>query len=343
MVSVALTVGLLTPSRYAIANRSKSFFNVMNQTSKQEWRVGQTEAGVRLDKWLAAPERLGSRSRALSAIEHGKVFINEIEQSSSDAARKVQTGEVIKLWMDRPGSAQRRYSERHDSGLHLIYEDQALLVVNKPAGLLTVPLPAQPDEPSLLDRLERHLRSDAKRRPLVVHRIDRDTSGLVVFAKTGDAQRKLKDQFERRQAERVYLAIVYGGPQPASGQWRDSLTWDQTELKQQPALPHDHRAHTAVCNYRIIEKYEAAALIEVRLTTGKRNQIRIQAALHGHQLVGEKMYLSEAKPQNFIKFERQALHAFRLKFHHPSDGKEMSFEAPPPEDFEALRRRLQEN
>lgn len=315
----------------------------MNKNSKQEWRVAETEAGVRLDKWLAAPERLGSRSRALAAIERGKIFINEIEQGSSDAARKVQAGEVVKLWMDRPGSAQRRYSERRDSGLHLIYEDQELLVVNKPAGLLTVPLPAQPDEPSLLDRLERHLRSDAKRRPLVVHRIDRDTSGLVVFAKTGDAQRKLKDEFERRRAERVYLAIVYGQPKPASGEWRDSLTWNQNELKQQQALPRDQRAHTAICRYRIVEQYPDAALIEVRLTTGKRNQIRIQAALHGHQLIGEKMYLSEARPQKFIKFERQALHAFRLKFHHPGDGKEMSFEAPPPEDFEELRRGLQEN
>jgi 23S rRNA pseudouridine1911/1915/1917 synthase len=291
----------------------------MNQHSKQEWRVSETEAGLRLDKWLAAPERLGSRSRALSAIERGKIFINEIEQGSSDAARKVQSGEIVQLWMDRPGSAQRRYSERRDSGLHLIYEDQSLLVVNKPAGILTVRLPAQPDEPSLLDRLERHLRSDANRHPLVVHRIDRDTSGLVLFAKTGDAQRKLKDQFERRQVERVYLAIVYGQPQPASGEWRDALAWDQTELRQQPARPSNQRAHTAICHYRVIEQFPAAALLEVRLATGKRNQIRIQAALHGHPLIGEKMYVGDSKPANLVKFGRQALHSYRLKFKHPKD------------------------
>src|SRR5262249_59764237 len=118
---------------------------------------------------------------------------------------RLQKGEAVRRWRDRPGSPGRRYAERRESGLHLLYEDSWLLVINNPAGLLTVPLPSQPDEPSLLDQVKYHLRSHKKSAPLVVHRIDRDTSGIVIFAKTPEAQRNLKDQFERRMAERVYL------------------------------------------------------------------------------------------------------------------------------------------
>ena len=181
----------------------------MSTSNKQRWQVSEAEAGARLDKWLAAAERLGSRAKALAAIERGKVFVNDVEQAGADAGRRLQAGATIRLWMDHPGSAARRYSERHDAGLHLLYEDSSLLVVNKPAGLLTVPLPAAFDEVSLYDLVKHHLRSQSKREPLIVHRIDRDTSGLVVFAKTGTAQHQLKDQFERRTAERIYLAIVY--------------------------------------------------------------------------------------------------------------------------------------
>lgn len=308
----------------------------------QSWQVTEDEAGARLDKWLAAAERLGSRSKALAAIERGKVFVNDVEQTVADAARRVQTGDKIRLWMDRPGSAERRYTERHESGLHLLYEDSSLLVINKPAGLLTAPLPAQPDEPSLLSQLKIHLRSHRKIEPLVVHRIDRDTSGLVIFAKTPEAQRKLKDQFEQRKAERVYLAVVHGHPNPESGTWRNYLVWDQDQLKQQPAERHDRNAKEAVCRYRTLEKFKGAALIEVSLVTGKRNQIRVQAGLRGHMLVGEKKYVYDPAPRHRIEFARQALHARRLNFKHPVNQRAMNFEAEPPDDFQALIHKLRE-
>jgi 23S rRNA pseudouridine1911/1915/1917 synthase len=302
----------------------------------KEWQVSEAESGLRLDKWLAAAERLGSRSKALAAIERGKVFIGGVEQTSADAARRMQAGETVRLWMDRPGSAERRYSERRESGLHLIYEDSSLVVVNKPAGLLTVPLPSQPDEPSLLDQIKNHLRSHKKREPLVVHRIDRDTSGIVVFAKTVEAQRKLKKQFEQRKAERIYLAVVHGHPKPESGAWRDFLVWDQDSLKQQRAAAADRNAQEAVCQYRTLEKFKDASLIEVRLVTGKRNQIRVQAALRGHPLVGEKKYVYEPAPQPIVRFGRQALHAHRLSFRHPVHDRALSFEAPLADDIESL-------
>jgi 23S rRNA pseudouridine1911/1915/1917 synthase len=304
--------------------------------SDQSWQVIESESGLRLDKWLAAAERLGSRSKALSAIERGKVFVNGVEQTVAGAARRMQTGETVRLWMDRPGSAERRYTERREAGLHLLYEDSSLLVINKPAGLLTVPLSSQPDEPSLLDKVKHHLRSHKKLEPLLVHRIDRDTSGVVIFAKTHEAQRKLKEQFEQRRAERVYLAVVYGHPKPESGTWRDFLAWNQDSLKQQLAERRDRNAKEAVCRYRTLEKFPGAALIEVSLVTGKRNQIRVQAGLRGHQMVGEKKYVYDPAPQPRIEFARQALHAHRLAFKHPMNQRPMNFEAQPPDDFQSL-------
>ncbi|MGE0884065.1 MAG: RluA family pseudouridine synthase [Blastocatellales bacterium] len=311
--------------------------------NNQTWKVTESEAGTRLDKWLAAPDRLASRSKSLAAIEKGKVFVNNVEQSSADAGRKLQPGETVRLWMDRPGSSERRFAERREAGLHLLYEDAALLVINKPAGLLTVPLAAQPDEPSLFDQVKHHLRS-TRRDPLVVHRIDRDTSGLVVFAKTADAQHKLKEQFERRDAVRVYLAIIHGAPKPDSGTWRDLLEWDQENLKQKAAIVPTERRKTsakeAVCQYSVKEKFREASLLEIRLVTGKRNQIRIQAGLRGYPVVGERMYVYENAPARKIEFARQALHAFKLGFKHPVNHKQMNFEAPLPEDMQKLLNNL---
>jgi 23S rRNA pseudouridine1911/1915/1917 synthase len=192
----------------------------------------------------------------------------------------------------------------------------------------------------LLDQLKIHLRSHRHVEPLVVHRIDRDTSGLVLFAKTHDAQRKLKEQFQRRQATRIYLALVYGCPKPDRGAWRDSLVWDRPELKPSQPRTAPHAAKEALCRYQVLENFPQAALIEVSLVSGKRNQIRIQASLRGHPLVGEKIYLYENAPPRSIEFPRQALHAHRLAFKHPVDGREMKFEAPPPEDFQKLLRKL---
>jgi 23S rRNA pseudouridine1911/1915/1917 synthase len=309
--------------------------------NNQSWKVTTADTDVRLDKWLAATDRLGSRSRALAAIEKGKIFVNEVEQSTADAGRRMAAGETVRLWMDRPGSSERRYTERREAGLHILYEDSALLVVNKPAGLLAVPLASQPDEPSLFDQLVRHLRS-TRREPLVVHRIDRDTSGLVVFAKTGEAQRKLKEQFELRDAERIYLAVVHGVPQPDSGTWRDLIEWDQDELKQQQVQEKTRKAQEAVCRYRVTEKFKFASTLEIRLVSGKRNQIRIQAGLRGYPLIGEKMYVYDDKPPYVkIQFDRQALHARKLSFKHPASGKLMSFEAPLPDDLHKLLASLQ--
>jgi len=214
-----------------------------------------------------------------------------------------------------------------------------LVVVNKSAGLLSVPLPRKQEAPSVYDRLERYLRPQ-RRRPFVVHRIDRDTSGLVVFAKDPRTQQALKKQFIRRDPERVYLAVVYGHPHPKHGTWRDHLVWDRKTLIQKRTHPRDPQGAEAVCHYRVVEEFRDGSLIEVRLETGKRNQIRIQARLRGHTLVGERRYVYGPGTLRPVDFPRQALHAFSLAFRHPSDHREVRFEAPLPGDLLELLARL---
>jgi 23S rRNA pseudouridine1911/1915/1917 synthase len=312
----------------------------MPATSASQWTVAADDIGVRLDKYLAAPERLTSRRRVSVALERGQVFVNDREAGLAAAGTRLSGGDVVRLWMNRPGSARRRRRPTDIGDLRILYEDEVLLVVNKPPGLLAVPLERKTDADSVYDYLEEHLRSHGKRRPFVVHRIDRDTSGLVVFAKDSRTQQVLKDQFRRREPERVYWAVVYGHPQPLEGTWRDRLVWDRKALIQKETHPKDPDGMDAICQFRTIEVFRETSLLEVRLETGKRNQIRIQARLRGHTLVGEKRYVFGPAPLRPVQFERQALHAYRLRFRHPADERPLSFEAPLPADFADLLTRL---
>lgn len=306
----------------------------------QVWHVAIGEAGARLDKFLASPGRLVSRGRATTAIARGQVFINDREASADAGARRLEEGDAVRLWQDRPGSASARSRPRDAGPLRIVYEDSALMVVDKPAGLLAVPLERKGEAPALTDFIEMYLRSRGKRRPHIVHRIDRDTSGLVVVARDPKSEASLKEQFKRHTAERVYQAVVYGHPEPASGTWRDQLAWDQNALIQKQTHPRDPRGKEAISHYRVLQQFADTALLEVRLVTGKRNQIRLQARLRGHTLVGERRYTYGPTELRPVVFPRQALHAWKLAFRHPEDGRRLEFEAPLPEDMVSLVRRL---
>jgi len=300
------------------------------------WTVAGAEIGARLDKFLAAPGRMGSRSRAVMALERSKVLVNGADATLRDAGRRLGAGDVVQVWMDRPGSARRALGTIEGGNLRIVYEDESLLVLNKPAGLLAVPLESRAGAQSVYDLIEERLRSHGKRRPFVVHRIDRDTSGLVIFARDAETQQALKEQFLRREPERIYRAVVYGQPRPDAGTWHDHLLWDERASIQKPSHAGEPRAREAICAYEVLETFARTSLIEVRLHTGKRNQIRIQAQLRGHSLVGERRYVSEPGPSPSIDFPRQALHAYRLSFDHPRDGRQMRFEAPLPRDVSDL-------
>ena len=306
--------------------------------TEPEWTVGPEDAGLRLDKFLSQPCRVGSRGRATAAIERGKVYVNG--GVASDPGIRLRAADTVRLWMDKPGSAKRPLRPGARGDLDIVYEDEVLLVVNKPAGLLTVPLERRRDVPSVYDQIETYLRPAGRRRPLVVHRIDQDTSGLVVFAKDPVAQGRLKAQFKRREPDRVYWAVVYGRPDPPAGTWRDRLVWDTTALIQKQTHPRDPQGTDAVAAYRTLETFADASLLEVRLGTGRRNQIRVQARLRGHVLVGEQRYTFGPGSLRAIPFGRHALHARRLAFRHPEDERLLAFEAALPSDLADLIARL---
>jgi 23S rRNA pseudouridine1911/1915/1917 synthase len=307
---------------------------------KLQWIVEDGEAGEVLDKYLGAAGRLGSRSRAAKARASGKVFVNGAEAGAREIRLRLKPGDEVRVWEDRPGSSKRRAVPFTSGSLRILYEDPFLIVLDKPPGLLTVPLERRSEETSVFDQIEDHMRSHGKRKPLVVHRIDRDTSGVVLFAKDGRTHAALKQQFRARTPERVYLAVVYGHPDPSAGTWRDHLVWDTKALIQKETHPRDRGAAEAISQYKVVEQFDTTSLIEVRLTTGKRNQIRIQARLRGHTLVGEVRYTYGPDALRPIPFKRQALHAWKLGFDHPSEHKRMVFEAPLPDDMKKLIGRL---
>lgn len=314
------------------------------QRPTTNWIVLPEQAGTRLDKFLSAADRLGSRHKAADALARGKIFLNDREATPKDGGRRLEPADVVRVWVDRPGTARRPASLGSGRDLQIVYEDDSLLVLDKPPGVLAVPLRQRADARSVFGDVKRYLRDRGGRRPFIVHRIDRDTSGLVVFAKSAVVQERMKAQFMRRLPERVYLAVVHGHPAPASGTWRDRIVWDAKALRQRLAHPREAGGKDAICRYRVVEQLRATSLLEVTLVTGRRNQIRLQARMHGHMIVGERLYTDDRGMGTFrsIAFDRQALHAHRLVFVHPSDGRTMRFESPLPEDLSALLARLRQ-
>jgi 23S rRNA-/tRNA-specific pseudouridylate synthase len=225
--------------------------------------------------------------------------------------------------MDRPGHRTPGGAGSSRPGaLKVVLEDADLLVADKPAGLLVEPLPGDGSgEVTLADLVADHLRSRVRTRPLVVHRIDRDTSGLVLFALNRGAQDALKAQFAAHAPERVYAAVVRGKVVPPAGMWRDKLAWDKDRLIQKRAHATEAAGKDAVARYRLVEQFDGAAQIEVTLVTGKRNQIRAQAGSRGLPLVGERLYTFGAKPPGPDEptLGRQALHGATVV--HPSDDR----------------------
>lgn len=291
-------------------------------------------AGQRLDKWLAAPSRLGSRRKASEALLRGRVWVDGVEQHVDDGARRLRGAEEVRVWVDRPGSAGRAGPHRAGA-LDILFEDEDLIVLVKPAGLLTVPVAEQPSVPSLAEAVQAHWRSHGHREPLAVHRLDRDTSGPVVFAGSLAARHVLKEQFASRTPERVYLAVVHGAPDPPNGTWRTWLSWDPRARVQRPVPARRPGSFEALAHFACVERFAATALIEVRLVTGKRHQVRVQAWLAGHPLVGERVYTGPPVPvpESPVAFSRQALHGRRLGFLHPRTSERLIFDVTPPPDF----------
>lgn len=214
----------------------------------------------------------------------------------------------------------------------ILYEDKQIIAVNKPAGVLTVPIPGMKSA-NLQDALDLYL-EPVKKKAQTVHRIDRYTSGVVLFAKSIRARSRLIKQFRNHEPARIYLALVRGIPDPPEGELVHYMKRVKEGFRNVIVPEGDPSGARARLLYRVVEKFMDASLLEVALDTGLKNQIRVQLTEIGHPTVGDRHYASGEQEEKLI--DRQALHASRLEFHHPSTGEIIGLEAEIPKDFKRL-------
>ncbi len=214
----------------------------------------------------------------------------------------------------------------------ILYEDNHLIAVNKPAGILTVPI-AGMKSANLQDAMDIYLQPQ-KRKAQTVHRIDRYTSGVVLFAKSSRARSRLIEQFRNHEPARIYLALVRGVPNPPEAELVHYMKRIKDGFRNVIVTEDDPSGTRARLHYRVIEKFKDTSLVEVALDTGLKNQIRVQLTEIGHPTVGDRHYASDEEEEKLIN--RQALHASRLEFIHPTSREIVGLEAEIPKDFKRL-------
>jgi len=294
--------------------------------------VGPAGAGKTVSATLRESAGI-SHSVARGLVDQGLVLLNG--RAVTDPARRLAAGDRIEASFDPKTRYHQKRAAAPTSGFKVLLEDDQLVVVEKQAGLLTVPSPGHQGE-SLADRIVKLYLTRGFKTPRlwVVHRIDRFTSGLVLFAKQEPAAASLVAQFQRRTARREYLAICEGVPHPPEGRLVSWLAQNPKSLKVRQTKDRA-RGQRAVCTYRTEEVLTRAALLRVTLETGRRNQIRVQLSEIKHPIVGDRSY---GRPSPLIA--RAALHAARLGFVHPANLLPVRVECPLPADMRKLLRRL---
>ncbi|MBR7159353.1 MAG: RluA family pseudouridine synthase [Alphaproteobacteria bacterium] len=307
--------------------------------------VKTEDAGQRLDKWLVAAFPDLSRTRVASLMAEGVLFKNG--EAFSDASYKVKADEAYAL---RVPEAVESEPVPQDIKLDILYEDEDIVVVNKPAGMVVHP-GAGNYEGTLVNALLFHCQDSLSgiggvKRPGIVHRIDKETSGILVVAKNDAAHHGLAEQFEVHSIERMYQAIVWGVLNPLSGTINGNIA--RSKLNRQKMALVKTGGKEAITHYKVVESLQnrALALVECNLETGRTHQIRVHLTSLGHPLVGDKVYGGKQRyMKNVIApearmlaedFPRQALHAAVLGFEHPKSGELLRFEAPMPEDMQKL-------
>ena len=304
----------------------------------------EADAGDRLDRFLAANLAELSRSRLRRLIEAGHVRAGEA--TITEPSYRVKSGERYRVAVPAP---EAPVPQAQRLALKVVHEDAQLIVIDKPAGLVVHPAPGNPDR-TLVNALIAHCGDSLSgiggvRRPGIVHRIDKDTSGLLVAAKTDAAHAGLAAQFARHTIERAYLALVWGRPASSAGEIAGNIGRDPRNRKKFTVLRPGGKS--ALTRYRVMRGLGAAvSLLTVRLATGRTHQIRVHLSHLGHPVVGDKLYgrarrrrvqtLPGPAEAALRDFPRQALHAALLGFDHPTTGAALRFESPLPADIAGL-------
>lgn len=284
--------------------------------------VVQSGGGGRLDRLVQSLTGL-SRSGVFGLFDHGCVSVNG--RPAPAAGAPARAGDAVEVRYDPDRQYRPKPRPRRESSFRIVFEDDRLIVVDKPSGVLTVPTD-RGEEGALVHALGDYLgRGRTRRRVEVVQRLDREASGLLVFAKDPDTERRLREQFEARKPEREYVALVAGAPAIAEGTFRSRLA---TGLGLRRYSTRGARGEEAVTHYRVERALAGASLVRVRLETGRRNQIRVHFAEAGHPVLGDRRYAPERARHPRWPYRRLALHASVLGFRHPVTAEPLRFESP---------------
>jgi len=313
--------------------------------------VTYAQEGDRLDKTLAAAFDDLSRARLQELVKagHCRVTRRQTDTTIKDPSWRVKQDDIVALTLPPPSKTSVK---AQNIELNVLYEDADLLVINKPSNMVVHPAPGSPDG-TLVNALLAHCGDSlsgigGEKRPGIVHRLDKDTSGIMVVAKNDAAHEGLSGQFAAHgrdgRMQRLYKALVWGEPVPATGTVDAALARSANNRKK-IAVSKSNEARHAVTHYRRLESFGAnqVSMIECRLETGRTHQIRVHMAHIGHPVLGDKLYgagmknravhLTEAQKAALDALNRQALHAAELGFEHPRTGEAHFYEAPLPQDL----------
>src|SRR6056297_2675138 len=299
---------------------------------------------LRVDKYLMNYIENATRNKIQTAAKDGNIHVNEVPVKSN---YKVKPGDVVQVMFEHPPYEFLLTPE--DIPLDIVYEDNALLVVNKPAGMVVHPGHGNYSG-TLINALIYHfdnLPSNSNERPGLVHRIDKDTSGLLVIAKTEAAMTHLAKQFFDKTSEREYIALVWGNIDDNEGTIVANIGRNPKNRLQMHVFPDGEDGKEAITHYKVLERLGYVTLVSCKLETGRTHQIRVHMKYIGHTLFNDERYGGDKilKGTTFTKYKqfvencfkvlpRQALHAKTLGFKHPVSGEWMSFDTPVPEDMQ---------